>query len=76
MAVSNIKNNTALVLRFEKGENQDGTPKVVSQKFSNINPSSNDESIYAIGEAIGEILVNIPMEIKKIEDYTLTSSEE
>lgn len=33
MAVSNIKNSTALVLRFENGQNLDGTPKVVSQKF-------------------------------------------
>lgn len=76
MAVSNIKNNTALVIRFEKGENKDGSPKVVSQKFSNISPSANDESIHAIGEAIGGILISGPMEIKKIEDYTLTSSEE
>lgn len=76
MAVSNMKNNTALVIRFEKGQNLDGSTKIVSQKFSNISSSASDESIYAVGAAIGGILIGKMAEIKKIEDYTLSSSEE
>lgn len=45
MAVPNIKNSTALVLRFEKGQNLDGTIKVVSQKYSKVNKAATDEQL-------------------------------
>ena len=72
MAVSNIKNGTALVIRFEKGTNLDGTPRVVSQKFSSINGAATDAEIYGIGAAIGGILISQPTEIRKVDDYTLS----
>lgn len=73
MAVSNIKNSTALVLRFEKGQNLDGTPKITSQKYSGINKAASDEELFTVGAAIGEVLVSYPMELKKIDDFTLVS---
>ncbi len=72
MAVSNIKNNTALVIRFEKGQNLDGSPKIASQKFSNVSATATDEEIYAVGAAIGAVLLSEPTEIKKIDDFTLS----
>lgn len=71
MAISNIKNSTALVLRFEKGQNFDGTPKIVSQKYSKINKEATDEELFTVGSAIGEVLVKYPMELKRVEDFTL-----
>ncbi len=72
MAVSNIKNNTALVIRFEKGQNLDGSPKVTSQKFSNVSATATNDEIYAVGVAIGAVLISEPVEIKKVDDFTLT----
>ena len=71
MAISNIKNSTALVLRFEKGQNLDGTPKVVSQKYSRIDKSATDEALFTVGGAIGEVLVSYPVELKRVDDFTL-----
>ena len=71
MVVSNIKNSTALVLRFEKGQNLDGTPKVVSQKFSKINKSATDEELFQVGAAIGEVLTSYPVELKRVDDFSL-----
>lgn len=73
MAVSNIKNSTALVLRFEKGQNLDGTPKVTSQKYSKINKAATDEELFTVGSAIGEVLVSFPVELKRVDDFTLIS---
>ena len=71
MAISNIKNSTALVLRFEKGQNLDGTPKVVSQKYSRINKAATDEALFEVGAAIGEVLISSPVELKRVDDFTL-----
>lgn len=71
MAISNIKNSTALVLRFEKGQNLDGTPKVVSQKYSRINKAATDEALFEVGAAIGEVLISYPVELKRVDDFTL-----
>lgn len=71
MAVSNIKNNTALVLRFEKGENLNGTPKIASQKYSSINDAATDAQLYQVGTVIGAVLTSFPVEIKKVDDFSL-----
>ena len=71
MAITNTKNNTALVIKYVNGQNQDGTPKTQSQKFSKISGASTDEEIYNLGMVIGAILVSEPTEIKKLDDYTL-----
>lgn len=71
MTITNTKNNTALVIKYVNGQNQDGTHKTQSQKFSKISESSTDEEIYNLGMVIGAILVSEPTEIKKLDDYTL-----
>lgn len=71
MTITNTKNNTALVIKYVNGQNQDGTPKTQSQKFSNISGTSTDEEIYNLGMVIGAILVSEPTEIKKLDNYTL-----
>lgn len=71
MAISNIKNSTALVLRFEKGQNLDGTPKVVSQKYSKINKAATDEALFEVGAAIGDVLISYPVELKRVDDFSL-----
>lgn len=71
MAVSNIKNSTALVIRFEKGENLNGTPRIASQKYSKINKDATDEALHEVGAAIGAVLISTPVEIKKVDDFSL-----
>lgn len=71
MAVSNTKNSTALVLRFEKGQNLDGTPKIVNQKYSRMNKAATDEDLFTVGAAIGEVLISYPVEVKRVDDFSL-----
>lgn len=71
MAVSNIKNSTALVIRFEKGQNLDGTPKITSQKYSKINKAATDEQLFEVGSAIGAVLISFPVELKRVDDFSL-----
>lgn len=73
MAVTNIKNSTALLIRFEKGQNLDGSPKVASQKFSRINSVATDQELFTLGAAIGAVLISEPVELRKIDDFTLVS---
>jgi len=71
MAITNTKNNTALVIKYTKGQNQDGSPKIQSQKFSKISGSATDEEVYNLVLVIGSVLISEPTEIKKLDDYTL-----
>lgn len=71
MAVSNIKNSTALVIRFEKGQNLDGTPKITSQKYSKINKAATDDHLFEVGAAIGAVLISFPVELKRVDDFSL-----
>jgi len=71
MAITNTKNNTALVIKYIKGQNQDGSPKIQSQKFSKVSGTATDEEIYNLGVVIGSVLISEPTEIKKLDDYTL-----
>jgi len=71
MAITNTKNNTALVIKYTKGQNQDGSPKIQSQKFSKVSGSATDEEVYNLGLVIGSVLISEPTEIKKLDDYTL-----
>jgi hypothetical protein len=71
MAITNTKNNTALVIKYTKGQNQDGSPKFQIQKFSKISVAATDEEVYNLGVLIGSVLISEPTEIKKLDDYTL-----
>jgi len=71
MAITNTKNNTALVIKYTKGQNQDDSPKIQSQKFSKVSGSATDEEVYNLGIVIGSVLISEPTEIKKLDDYTL-----
>lgn len=71
MAITNTKNSTALVIKYAKGQNEDGSPKIQSQKFSKLNRSATDEQIYNLGAIIGAVLISKPTEIKKLDDYSL-----
>lgn len=74
MAVTNIKNSTALVVKFENGKKEDGTPKIASQKFSKVTGIATDTAIYNMGAAIGAVLISEPVEIKKLDDYSLNQA--
>jgi len=71
MAITNTKNSTALVIKFENGKKEDGTPKIASQKFSKVSGIATDEAIYNMGAAMGAVLISEPTEIKKLDDYSL-----
>jgi hypothetical protein len=71
VTITSIKNNTALVIKYLNGQNQDGTPKIQIQKFSKVNESSTNEEIHNLGVIIGAVLVSEPTEIKRLDDYTL-----
>ncbi|MEG0775473.1 DUF1659 domain-containing protein [Clostridium sp.] len=71
MAISSTLNKVQLGLRYEKGQNLDGTPKVKSAKFSGINKAVTNDALFAFASAMGEVLISFPVELKKLSDETL-----
>jgi Protein of unknown function (DUF1659) len=74
MAISSIKNTTAMVLTYKTGVDQEGTDVFVSQKFSKINNAATAEAIHSVGTAM-ETLLNYPLhELRKVEDFRIVQA--
>ncbi|MEG1285295.1 MAG: DUF1659 domain-containing protein [Romboutsia sp.] len=71
MSVTNILNSKAMAIYFQDGKKEDGKPNIVSQKFSAVSGQATDEAIYNMAAAIGAVKISEPVEIKKLEDYSL-----
>ena len=48
-----ILTKKSLVLKYQKGESDSGSPKFSTQKFSNIKVDAEDEKLYEVGQALG-----------------------
>ena len=70
MAKAILTKNT-LVLKYQNGVDDKGDPKYSTQKFSRIKLQATDESILAVGEALGNLLSSDNKEVQKEEYYVL-----
>lgn len=70
MAVVSSKVLSQLQIKYNNGQNVDGTPKVDSQKIK-VNKDVTDEKLFELGKLISGILVSQATEIGKIENSGL-----
>ncbi|MEG0563178.1 MAG: DUF1659 domain-containing protein [Clostridium sp.] len=71
MSVTNVLNSKTMAIYFEDGKKIDGTPNIVSQRFSSVSGQASDAAIYNMAVVIGAVKISAPVEIKKLEDYSL-----
>lgn len=74
MAISSIKNTVSLVLKYADGTKDDGSPKVKTMRYSIVSKDATDESIYNVGTAIGNLLANECVEIRRVDDSSLSEN--
>ena len=70
MAKAILTKNT-LVLKYQSGVDDKGDPKYTTQKFSRIKLQATDDSILAVGQALGGLLASDNKEVLKEENYVL-----
>ena len=58
MAVKRLVASTSLQLEVQNGVDSDGNPKYTKESFSGWKANAADEDILAVGEAIGDVLLN------------------
>lgn len=74
MAISSIKNTSAMVLTYKVGVDQEGKDVFVSQKFSKINNAATDQAIHNVGAAM-ETLLNYPLHmLRKVDDFSIVEA--
>ena len=58
MAVKRLVASTSLQLEVQNGVDSDGNPKYTKKSFSGLKANAADEDILAVGQAIGDVLLN------------------
>lgn len=71
MAISSVKNSTALVITYKIGVNQEGKDVFVSQKFSKINNDATNEQLHTVGTAMESLLDYTLDDLRKIDDFSI-----
>ncbi|MEG0773885.1 DUF1659 domain-containing protein [Clostridium sp.] len=71
MAISSVKNSTALVITYKIGVNQEGKDVFVSQKFSKINNDATIEQLHTVGTAMESLLDYTLDDLRKIDDFSI-----
>ena len=71
MAISSVKNSTALVITCKIGVNQEGKDAFVSQKFSKINNDATNEQLHTVGTAMESLLDYTLDDLRKIDDFSI-----
>ncbi len=71
MAVTNIKNSTALVFSYKIGVNEKGEDIIKSQKFSSVKDSPTNEEIFTLSGAMALLFPNGLFDVRKLEDYSI-----
>ena len=74
MAISSIKNTSAMVLTYKVGVDQEGKDVFASQKFSKINNAATDEAIHNVGASM-QTLLNYPLhDLRKVDDFSIVEA--
>lgn len=74
MAVTEKRNPSILRLKFEKGQTEGGVLKYKRKDIKNLKPDATKEDVYAVGNALSNLL-ELPADlISKIDDADLQES--
>lgn len=74
MANTNII-KSSLVLQYEYGKDEDGNPKVQSQKFSKVNASAEASVFKTVGDALATLLADKTVNVQKQDLISLENLE-
>lgn len=72
MAVKNLKIEAGLVITYKDGKTPDGRDKLKSTKFSKVNAEATDDSVYAVGLAIGAVMRKQLVSVERDDTSSLT----
>jgi hypothetical protein len=72
MAVTTIKSESVISLRYVEGIDTNGKNIVKSQNFSKIRISAVNDDIYEVGEALGSLLKYPVLEIYRKDEDLIT----
>lgn len=71
MAVTEKRNPSILRLKFEKGQTEGGVLKYKRKDIKNLKPDATKEDVYAVGNALSNLLELPADAISKIDDADL-----
>lgn len=74
MAVKKEDLSTKLILKLQKGTNENGQPVYAQRSIANINPELSDDDFSAIGEGIGNLQA-FPVDSVKRQDQAALVNE-
>ena len=74
MAVKKEALSTKLILKLQKGTNENGQPVYAQRSIGNINPAVSDDDFSAIGEGIGS-LQTLPIDSVNRQDQAALVNE-
>lgn len=64
-----ILTKKSLVLKYQKGVDDSGSPKFLTQKFSKVKVDAEDTKLYEVGKALSELLESKVNSILKEDDF-------
>jgi len=73
VAITSTKMKSSMVIKYVNGQKEDGSPKVDSQKFS-VSGLATDDQLFNTAVLIGNLTVNEPTEVRKIEEFGLNQA--
>ncbi|WP_300260839.1 DUF1659 domain-containing protein [Clostridium sp.] len=64
-----ILTKKSLVLKYQKGVDDSGSPNFLTQKFSKVKIDAEDTKLYEVGKALSELLESKVNSILKEDDF-------
>ncbi len=71
MAASKVSTGSAMIIRCKVGIDQEGKDIFRNQRYSKIKPEASDETLYAVGNKLGELIDAVSYELLSETDYQL-----
>lgn len=65
----------SLILKYQNGEDDLGSPKFSTQRFSNVKVDAEDEKLYEVGQALGSLLVTKVNSIEKEDKFNFVEDD-
>ncbi|MGG5460145.1 DUF1659 domain-containing protein [Clostridium sp. B9] len=64
-----ILTKKSLVLKYQKGVDDNGNPKFSTQKFSKIRVDAEDSKLYEVGKALADLILSDVAQVLKEDDF-------
>ena len=71
MAASKVSTGSAMVIRCKVGIDKEGKDVFRSHRYSKIKPNTSEETLYAVGLKLGELIDAISYELLSEIDYQI-----